>query len=391
MPLLAFHPRRAHLAIAAAVCLLAVAVPGAALARQHVFYVSPHGSDAQNCGRRHPCKTIGHAVAKAPRRSTIIVRRGAYKESVRIDKRLRLVGVHRPVIDATGGANGILISGHAAAASLVQGFVVERADQEGILAMRTTQITIQNNLVRQNDLGAAVAHPTGECAPQGQVPGDCGEGLHLMSVTRSRVLSNRVTRNAGGILLTDELGPTAHNLLRRNRVYRNPYDCGITIAGHNDKAVQSGKLMPKVAGIYNNTILRNFSDANGLRGEGAGILLATAGPGTAVYSNQIRANTANGNSLAGITLHSHAPGDYLNRNRIVGNLVRNDNLGGDPDAGDSATTGILVFSAVSRLQGTIITGNVIRGVQYGIWTQNVPTIRKNANRFENVSVPLLQK
>lgn len=391
MPSLAFRARRVHLGVAAAACLLAAALPGSALARQRALYVSPQGSDGHNCTRRKPCRTIGHAVAKAPAGSKIIVRRGAYTESVKIDKRLRLVGVHRPVIDATGNTNGILISGHAAARSLVRGFVVERADQEGFLAMKTARVTIQNNIVRQNDLGAAAPQPTGECAPQGQVPGDCGEGVHLMSVTRSRVLDNRVTRNAGGILLTDELGPTAHNLIRRNRVYRNPYDCGITIAGHSDKAVQSGKLMPKVAGIYRNRILRNFSNANGLRGEGAGILLATAGPGTAVYSNLIRGNTANRNNLAGITLHSHAPGDYLNRNRLVANLVRSDNRGGDPDAGDSSTTGILVFSAVNELQGTVVRGNVIRDVHYGIWTQNVPTIPQNANRFQNVSVPLFQK
>ena len=71
--------------------------------------------------------------------------------------------------------------------------------------------------------------------------------------------------------------------------------------------------------------------------------------------------------------------------------MRNDNLGGDPDAGDTATTGILVFSAVNTLHGTIITDNVIRGVHYGIWTQNVPTIQKNANRYQHVSLRLFQK
>ncbi len=391
MRLLAFRPRRTHLVVASAACLLAAALPSGALARQRAFYVSPHGSDSQNCTRRQPCKTIGHAVSAAPSRSTVIVRRGAYTEQVKIDKRLRLIGVHRPVIDATGQTNGILISGEGAARSVVRGFVVERADQEGILAMNTRRVTIRSNIVRQNDLGAAAPQPTGECAPQGEVPGDCGEGVHLMSVTRSRVLGNRVTKNAGGILLTDEFGPTAHNVVSRNRVYRNPYDCGITIAGHNDKAVQSGTPMPKVAGIYKNTITRNLSDANGLRGEGAGILLATAGPGTAVYSNLIMANTANGNNLSGITLHSHAPGDYLNHNRIIKNLVRNDNLGGDPDAGDTDTTGILVFSAVSPLRGTVVRGNVIRDVHFGIWTQNVPTIQERANHFRNVSVPVFQK
>ena len=71
--------------------------------------------------------------------------------------------------------------------------------------------------------------------------------------------------------------------------------------------------------------------------------------------------------------------------------MRNDNLGGDPDAGDKATTGILVFSAVTKLQGTIIRANVIRGVHYGLWTQNVPALQKTVNRFQNVDVPLFQR
>ena len=383
---------------------LAVAMPGAALARAHhghphhrhahsrrALFVVTDGSDSNPCTRRRPCKTIGHAVDVARRGALIVVRHGTYAEQVSVDKRLRLVGRQHPVIDATGRQNAIVLSGGGAAHSLVRGFVVENADQEGILAARTRHVTIRGNVVRHNDLGAAAATPTGECAPQGEVPGDCGEGLHLMSVTRSKVLANRVTGNAGGILLTDELGPTAHNLIAGNRVLRNPFDCGITIAGHNDNAVASGNLQPHVAGIYRNVILGNVSSRNGLRGEGAGILLATAGPGTAVYANLVKRNVANGNNLSGVTLHSHAPGDYLNRNRIIGNRLRHDNLGGDPDAGDTETTGILIFSAVSPLSGIVVRDNRIRDVHFGIWTQNVPQIPANANRFRNVAVPLAQR
>ena len=47
-----------------------------------------------------------------------------------------------------------------------------------------------------------------ECQAAGEVPGDCGEGIHLMSVADSTVAGNYVTGNSGGILLTDEFGPT---------------------------------------------------------------------------------------------------------------------------------------------------------------------------------------
>lgn len=402
MQLPQFRARSVGVLASSAGLALAVAMPGAALARPHAhpqhghahrqraLFVATDGSDSNSCTRHRPCKTIGHAVDVARRGAVIAVAHGTYAEQVTLEKRLRLVGRHHPVIDATGRQNGIVLSGRGAAHSRVQGFVVENADQEGILATRTRHVTIRGNVVRHNDLGAASPNPTGECAPQGEVPGDCGEGLHLMSVTRSKVTANRVGGNAGGILLTDELGPTAHNVIARNRVLENPFDCGITIAGHNGGAVAAGTLKPHVGGIYHNVIYRNVSNRNGLRGEGAGILLATAGPGTAVYANLVKHNVANGNNLAGVTLHSHAPGDYLNRNRIVGNRLGDDNLGGDPDAGDTESTGIVIFSAVSPLSGIVVRGNRIRDVHFGIWTKNAPAIPANANRFSNVAVPLDQ-
>jgi len=395
------HPGRA---LAAAGLALAVALSGTASAkpvgkghgRGHahagkVLYVAPGGSDAGRCTKAAPCQTIGHAVAVARRGATVVVRAGTYAEQVTISKRLSLVAKGQVTVDASGQQNGIVLSGRGAAGALVRGFVVEHADQEGILATHTSHVAIVGNVVQSNDLGAAAPRPIGECAPQGEIPGDCGEGLHLMSVTHAKVVGNRVTQNSGGILVTDELGPTAHNLIARNRVVDNPFDCGITIAGHNDRAVQNGKRKPKVGGIYANLITRNVSNDNGLRGEGAGILLAGAGPGTGVYDNVVTHNVANGNNLAGVTLHSHAPGDDLNGNKIVGNRVRNDALGGDPDAGVRDTTGILIFSAVTKLKDVVVRGNTLRDVHFGIWTQNAPAIPANANTFVNVAVPLHQQ
>jgi len=358
----------------------------------NVLFVSPSGSDASpSCAWSAPCRTISHAVSIAAAGATVVVLPGTYAEQVTIAMRLRLVGKHGATIDATGQTNGVVISGAAAAGSSVTGFVVEHATQEGILATQTAHVKIGWNVVRSNDLGATSSNPTGECAPQGQIPGDCGEGVHLMSVTDAKVLGNLVTQNTGGILLTDELGPTTRDLVWGNRVVDNELDCGITVAGHNPMAVQGGTRMPSVAGIYDNTIAGNVSDDNGNRGEGAGILLAGAGPGTGVYDNVVKHNEASGNELAGITLHSHAPGDDLNGNAFVGNRLRDDNLGGDPDAGVSDTTGILLFSAVTRLQGIVVRGNVIKDVHFGIWTQNAPPIPANANAFFDVAVPLLQQ
>jgi hypothetical protein len=39
--------------------------------------------------------------------------------------------------------------------------------------------------------------------------------------------------NAGGILLTDEFGPTSDNVVRGNYSSDNTHDCGITLASHS--------------------------------------------------------------------------------------------------------------------------------------------------------------
>lgn len=371
---------------------VAALTPATASARQFL-YVSPHGKDRNACTRKAPCRTIGRAVAKARKGATIVVARGTYREGVVITKDVSVAGTHGTTLDAAGKTNGFLIKGARSAGTVIQGFTVKRALFEGILAQNTAHLVISANTVTGNDLGAKSQKPTGECAPTGPIPGDCGEGIHLIGVTHSLVADNSVTGNAGGILLTDETGPTAHNKISRNKVHGNIPDCGITVAGHNGKAFASGKPHPKVAGVYANIITQNVSDDNGTLksgGGGAGVLLAAGGPGTAVYDNVVKDNVANGNGLAGITLHTHTPNVDLNGNQLLNNKVSNDGALGDAEYGESGTVGILIGSASVKLSGTVVKGNTISDVHYGIYTKNVPPIKRKANTFKRVAVPLKQ-
>ncbi len=382
---------------------LAAVLSTDAFAAGSTLYVSPKGKDAAKCTKTAPCKTIGHTVLIAKKGDTVSVASGTYREQVAITKDISLLASGHPVIDATGESNGILLKGPGASGALVRGFTVEHATFEGILAVSASKLTIEDNTVRDNDLGIKAAMPTGECAPAGQVPGDCGEALHLMSVTHSIVTGNTVKDNLGGILLTDELGPTADNTISHNDSLDNAYDCGITLAGHNPKATANGKPQPTVAGVYGNKILDNVVDGDGTKGQGAGILMGGGAPGAGVYNNLIEGNTANGNGLAGITLHSHffgpgAPAADLNGNKIIDNKVSHDGVNDNSEAEFSAadfakgaTVGILVGSDVVKLTGIVVRGNTISDTHFGIWTKNDGSkVSAKKNTFHNVKVNITQ-
>lgn len=374
------------------------AAAGHALVRAHVLYVSAHAKRKdRRCTRKAPCRTIAQAMRIARRGNEVLVERGVYKEEVTVAKMVALIGSGGPVIDAEGRANGIVLAEAAAERSMVRGFVVEDADEEGILDNGADYVTIARNVVRDNDKGASATHPTGKCAPEGEVPGDCGEGVHLVGASNVTVEGNTVTENSGGIYLTDETGPSAHNLIARNHVLNNVADCGITLAGHNTKAVvlastpgppTVASLAPTVGGVYDNTVVDNTVNGNGIKGLGAGIGMFGGAPGTAVYNNTIKENTAEGNGLGGVTLHSHAPGQDLSGNTIVGNILSNDGIAGNPggtpgdvDAKLTESAGIIIYSAVTKLTSTTVEHNQISNEEIGIWTENAPPIGASANTF----------
>jgi hypothetical protein len=396
-------PRKASLALFAA-CLTAIAIVSASSAEpavQDVLYVSPHGvigAVDTSCGSAAYSK-VQAAVDAATASRTVVVCRGSYKEDVVISAPLKLVGQKGAVIHGSATANALCdqngpfgpgsapcLAGITVKSSnvAVRGLTVTGAIGEGILVTGSLtghsigHVLIRGNSVIGNDEDGkpSKAHSLyPPCKPHGQIPGDCGEGIHLMGVYDSVVSHNRVEGNSGGILLSDELGPTFHNKIGHNFVTSNLYDCGITVPGHNPQALDaSGNRQPSLAGVYDNVILRNR-----IKEEGAGVLFANAFAGTGAYDNVVSHNYIAGNEMAGVTMHAHVlpAGKFedLSGNRIVGNTIGPNNLGGDPDAFECAfqcrahplrqTTGVLVFGAVPL--DVTIAHNRIRKNEFGIW------------------------
>jgi nitrous oxidase accessory protein NosD len=368
--------------------------------RKRELYVSPTGKAGaadRNCDSA-AYATVQSAVSAASAGSTVVVCRGTYTEDVIVSTPLTLTGEQGAVIHGSSTANGMcdqlgpggpgsapclagitIKSGHVT----VQGLTVTGAIGEGILATGSLSggsigdVVIQGNRVVGNDTGGIPpttksSYP--QCVEVGQAPGDCGEGIHLMGAFDSTVSHNFVSGNTGGVLLTDEFGPTHDNVVEHNVITDNAFDCGVTAPGHNPNALDSsGNRQPSKAGVYDNVIRYNRITDNGLKGEGAGVLFANATAGTASYDNLVEHNYIAGNELSGVTMHAHTlmSGQFedLSGNRIVHNTIGTNNTGGDPLDGttsDPSTTGILVFSGTVPVKVTIA-HNRIRDNHYGIW------------------------
>ena len=396
--------KRLSLVHAFIVVLAIGTVTAAAAATRHV---STHGHDTGNC-RNSPCRTIGYAVGQANPGDLISVAGGTYAESVAVLKRLTLIGNNandddderendrgnnannngyegengggnHTTIDATGHDNGILISGSAASGTVVRGFTIRNATLEGILAQQTSNLTIAKNRLFNNDRGFFFPVPPPFCGGLD----DCGEAIHLFSVSFSRISDNLVQHNVGGILLTDEVGPTNGNIISDNDVLDNQQDCGITLASHFFLPPPSPPVAAGIGGVYDNLIINNTANRNGA----AGIGVFAGPPGAAAYHNFVIGNTARNNGLPGVAIHSHTPFQNANGNVIFGNTLSGN--GPDDDAMTVDPAGVVVWSAVVPISNTFIGFNRISNEHFGIYTGNaIGTLGLPTNIFHSVAVPI---
>jgi parallel beta-helix repeat protein len=325
---------------------------------------------------------IQDAVTAAKPGDTVVIVEGTYHEQVTINKPLALTAL-QGVIDASGQTNGVFVDGMSnpgLVAVYISNLTIKNAKHEGILVLNASYVSLSGNTVKDNDKslvgGSCPDLPTYE-------PGeaqDCGEGIHLQAADHSIVTNNTVTGNAGGILISDDSGPTHDNLISFNNVHDNPYACGITMASHVP-APSTGAAAP--FGVYHNTIYGNRSISNGAGvGGGSGFGIFASIPGAKNFGNVVVNNYAKDNGHAGIAMHAHAPNQQLNDNMLIGNTL----IGNGADTGDAATpgpTGINVFSGVpsTNATGNIISGNVMQQEQFDVAVKNAQPVMVEFNNL----------
>jgi hypothetical protein len=400
---------RARVLFVAAAAAISVALVGASApaiaagtTTSSALYVSPSGSSS-NAGTGCASATftsIGAAVAAAPSGGKVVACPGTYHEDVLVQKPLKLSG-YGATIDATGLENAMQI---VASYVKVRGFRLINANGEGLLVGIDSAADIgllpSSGPVLTNE---NIEHVWALHDDQGfngteqancKYPGDCGGGIHLNVVENSVVGESVANDNADGILLTDDYGPNAHNLIEDNTVNDNTTECGIVLPSHSSNAVsfvtnQDGSMTvtgrnPDQGGVYDNVVRGNTTVGNGTAkappqfggaGSGSGIGVFGSGPGSGAYDNLIEDNYIAGNGLAGVTLHAHHPGgEDINGNAIIGNWIEKNNVAGDAfDGGVSnfETTAVAVYSVPPVHM--VIRNNVFRHDEIGVWLTNTVT------------------
>jgi hypothetical protein len=374
------------------ISLAAAAAPAVTLAARSLC-VNPTGA--------HGCySSIQAAVNAAKSGATISVASGNYKGNITIKgKALSLIGAGATTTSITGpGATTVapapaVMIKNVHKRTVISGFTIQGATLQGILVRQSSHVWITNNTLISNDQN--LNPKAGTCA--GALPldqQDCGEAVNLNGASLTTIQRNviggpsQAQANAGGILLSDEYGATHANVISDNTVMNNILDCGVTLASHPLGFTKQGKPVGGAFGVYRNLIAYNVSTGNG----GAGVGIFDPTPGTKAYNNIVFHNIVSGNGNAGVSMHSHAPLQNLNGNKIVGNWIGLNNLFGDSDAGDMATTGVVVWSGAKAgaapIANTAITGNtIVGGNHYGLYLVHLTKTKMNGN-FIRATVPV---
>jgi len=160
--------------------------------------------------------SIQNAVTWASPLDTIVVDSGTYPGTVKIDKRITLIGVNTgggaPVIDPGRKGTAIEID---ADNCTVEGFVIQNSAEANGILIASNGNSISNNTLTGNSVGIQISSAESNSVVDNTFTANSRAGIVLKNAQDNLIFGNRLTNNAIGISI-DELSTA-------NTIYFNSF------------------------------------------------------------------------------------------------------------------------------------------------------------------------
>ena len=198
-------PCRTLCSLAFALALLCCICISGAAAAEHT--VAPYGAEFV---------TIHDAVDWASAGDTITVESGVYPETIRIDKKLTLIGIDSgsgyPVIDAgrKGPALEIVADG-----CTVEGFTIQNSEALAGIRISSNDNSIRRNTLTDNGQGILLSSSQRTIIANNNITENSRSGISLEGSNNNQINDNSVVKNTVGITLD------SYSL--SNRIYSNNF------------------------------------------------------------------------------------------------------------------------------------------------------------------------
>ena len=236
--------------------------------------------------------TIQEAIDAANPGDIIEVHGGTYLEHVNADKALVLRGIGNPVIDSNGNGSAIRLNENGI---VLEGFVLTTGNQSGIEISYDDNITIRNNIIRNNSAGITIYRSMNSSIIKNNIINNKIVGLNLDGSTFCTIINNFIYNSTSGI----DLSGSNENSLSDNLIVNNTN--GIDLSGSNRNS------------LSDNLIVNNTASGVSLQNS----LLSEAGPEGFSDDNLLERNQIEGSEY-GIRL-KYSEGNNISANRLINN------------------------------------------------------------------------
>jgi nitrous oxidase accessory protein len=279
----------------------------------------------------HPAQSIQQAIDSARADDRIEIYNGTYQETINVTKRLCLVGIKRPVIDAewidnaiTLSADGIIIEGlnvtnsSNAGISILSnnngiidnfaigndfcGIYLENSDNNSLISnilINNGVIGIsldkssENNIIRRNkamgngDSGIGLTESNFNYIIENSVFNNDNDGIELYKCQSNFIKSNLAIWNKDGICL--EMG-SENNTISENNASYNIID-GILIRSSQENSVINNSISRNEVGIFLESSQKNVIASNNVSFNRDGIYLNYYSNSNRLFMNNIHNNS----------------------------------------------------------------------------------------------------